>query len=530
MRKTPRLPDIPAEERTPVVIELIETVHYQMEMIQTLRDEIAVLKGNKPKPKIKPGKLEKRTKEEKGKESKEGKRAGSSKKEKTAELTIHETVPIPPENIPEGSRFKGYKEFTVQGIIIKPHNIRYLMERWQTPDGRYVEGKLPPGVCGHFTSTLNSYILYQYYQCHVTQPLLLEQLKEIGIEISSGQLNRILVEGHDSFHEEKDGILVSGVQISAYINVDDTGARHDGKNGVCTHIGNELFAWFESTESKSRINFLTLLRAGKEDYYLTPEALKYMELQKLPNEPHRLLEKDKKKVFINKQEWEKHLQGLGITQKRHIQIATEGVLVGSVLEHGFNPDMVIMSDDAGQFAIKLLLHALCWIHAERTIRKLVPFSEDQRSALETKRDEIWEFYGDLKLYKENPNPEMKIKLENRFDNIFQEKTCFITLNLALNRLYKNKSELLLVLDRPDIPLHNNGSETDIREYVKRRKVSGATRSDPGRKCRDTFTTLKKTCRKLGVSFWGFLNDRVGGINSIPQLAYLMREKSLASTF
>ncbi|HDH06564.1 MAG TPA: transposase, partial [Nitrospirae bacterium] len=89
---------------------------------------------------------------------------------------------------------------------------------------------------------------------------------------------------------------------------------------------------------------------------------------------------------------------------------------------------------------------------------------------------------------------------------------------------------LLVLDRPEIPLHNNGSETDIREYVKRRKISGSTRSSPGRKCRDTFTSLKKTCRKLKVSFWKFLNDRVGGINSIPQLEYLMREKSLSSTY
>ena len=164
------------------------------------------------------------------------------------------------------------------------------------------------------------------------------------------------------------------VEISSYINVDDTGARHNGENGVCTHIGNELFAWFESTESKSRINFLSLLRAGQKDYHLIPEALEYMKIQKLPNTSLLLLEKDENKIFTNKEEWENHLQGLGITQKRHIQIATEGVLIGSVLEHGFNPDMVIMSDDAGQFAIKSLLHALCWVHAERTIRKVIPYS------------------------------------------------------------------------------------------------------------------------------------------------------------
>lgn len=70
-----------------------------------------------------------------------------------------------------------------------------------------------------------------------------------------------------------------------------------------------------------------------------------------------------------------------------------------------------------------------------------------------------------------------------------------------------------MLERPDIPLHTNGSEGDVRDYVKKRKVSGGTRSDLSRRCRDTFASLKKTCRKLGVSFWDYLNDRVdqGGL-------------------
>ncbi|HDH13119.1 MAG TPA: transposase, partial [Nitrospirae bacterium] len=178
----------------------------------------------------------------------------------------------------------------------------------------------------------------------------------------------------------------------------------------------------------------------------------------------------------------------------------------------------------------ILLHALCWIHAERTIHKIVPFTDNQRSALESVRQRIWKFYADLKLYKENPAQEKKIQLQDRFDEIFQEETCFVTLNLALKRLYKNKTELLLVLDRPEIPLHNNASETDIREYVKRRKVSGGTRSDAGRKCRDTFTSLKKTSRKLNISFWLYLNDRIGSLNAISLLDHLMRLRSPSSTF
>ena len=109
---------------------------------------------------------------------------------------------------------------------------------------------------------LISFMLYQYYHAHVTQPLILEQHLEFGIDISSGQVNRIITEGKERYHAEKDEILRAGLEVSRYIHVDDTGARHQGRNGYCTHIGNELFAWFASTQSKSRTNFLELLRAG----------------------------------------------------------------------------------------------------------------------------------------------------------------------------------------------------------------------------------------------------------------------------
>ena len=194
--------------------------------------------------------------------------------------------------------------------------------------------------------------------------------------------------------------------------------------------------------------------------------------------------------------------------------------MGSVLENGFSRDLVIISDDAGQFNV--FLHALCWIHAERTINKLIGFTDEQREAIEQTRSKIWELYTDLKAYKNEPTEEEKIELDKRFDEIFSAKTCYVSLNLALKRIHKNKSELLLVLERPDIELHNNLSENDIRDYVTKRKVSGSTRSEPGRRCRDTFASLKKTCRKLTVSFWEFLIDRVTVKNRIPPLPELIR--------
>ena len=146
-------------------------------------------------------------------------------------------------------------------------------------------------------------------------------------------------------------------------------------------------------------------------------------------------------------------------------------------------------------------------------------------AIEDIRNRIWELYRYLKFYKKSPNAEMINGVEQFFDDIFATKTCSNVLNDALKRLANNKDELLLVLKRPDIPLHNNLSERDIREYVKKRKISGGTRSESGKRCRDTFTSLKKTCRKLGISFWSYLYDRVSNAHDIAPLPDIIRARS-----
>lgn len=525
-QRIPKILAVPEEERTPFVDGLLEICLLQQEQIQSLKDEIARLKGLKPKPQIKPSALENKSDRDKSKRERK-KRRGSSKRRKTRELEIHATVEIWPDNIPEGSRFKGYQDFTVQDIVIRPHNTRYRLARFETPAGEQMVGMLPAELAGgHFGPMLHSFVLYQYYHAHVTQPLILEQLLEFGIDISSGQVNRIIIEDKERYHAEKDDILRVGLEVSRYIHVDDTGARHQGRNGYCTHVGNELFAWFVSTGSKSRINFLKLLRAGRTDYVLNAEALEYMRGQKLPKVQIEKLAAHAGKVSSNKQEWEAVLKELRITGARHVRIATEGALLGSVIENDFNPELAIISDDAGQFNV--LLHGLCWIHAERTINKLVGINDGQREALSSVRSQIWDFYDELKAYKESPDEEKKSKIEARFDELFTQKTCFVSLNLALGRIHKNKSELLLVLERPDISLQNNLSERDIREYVKKRKISGSTRSDEGRRCRDTFISLKKTSRKLDISFWDYINDRVFGRNRIPPLADLIRQQARAS--
>jgi len=201
-----------------------------------------------------------------------------------------------------------------------------------------------------------------------------------------------------------------------------------------------------------------------------------------------------------------------------VRLATEGALWGSVKAHGFLAETVILSDDAGQFDVGR--HALCWVHAERLVHKLDTFTDMHRTAQDHICELIWWFYSNLKAYRIDPTRRRRTELRTRFDGIFHRRTGFATLDRLLKRLHANKDELLMVLERPEIPLHTNGSENDIRCQVTKRKINGGTRSDAGRDCRDAFLSLVKTCAKLSLSFWDYLGNRlaVPGCKDVPLLA------------
>lgn len=302
MKLTIDIAKIPEEEKSELVVLLLEIIRQQAETIQELKDEIARLKGGNPMPKIERSRLEPPRKDKP--EGGEEKRPGSDKRHKSKELVIHQELKVPAVGVPEGAKFKGYKDFIVQDLHISSHNIKYLLECWQTPEGGYVIADPPAELGGkHFGVELVGFILYQYYHCHVTQPLLLEQLREIGVDISAGQLSNILVENNADFHQEKEDILTVGLGVSSYVNVDDTEARHQGKKGYCTFVGNELFCWFESTNTKSRINFLRLLRPGYMDYVINADAAAYWELQGLPRTVMQIFAAEQPRILKDDPQW-----------------------------------------------------------------------------------------------------------------------------------------------------------------------------------------------------------------------------------
>lgn len=523
------LPEIPPEERTPlvesllgIIRQLLDRVAVLEETVQQLRDENAVLKGQKPRPQIQPSQLESPRKPPQT----EGKRPGSEKRHKNAELVIHHEMPvlIDKADLPPGAVLKGYEPFVVQELKIECQNTRYLRARYELPDGSTLLAPLPSEVLpgSHYGPGLICYVLHQHYGAHVTQPVLWQELRDFGIDISTGQLQRILTENKDSFHREKDELLWGGLTVSSYIGTDDTGARHQGHNGFCTSIGNDLFAYFESSDSKSRLNFLQVLHGSQRVYALNETTLAYWERQKLAA---ALVAKlcEGPQAFAEESVWQAWLTELDIRDERHVRIATEGALLGGLVARGVSPELVVLSDGAPQFVV--FVHAACWIHAERPLARLVPHNDEHRAAIEKVRGEIWDLYHDLKAYQQQPDAAGRPTLENRFDALCGQETGYPSIAGVLKEMREHKADLLRVLERPEVPLHNNGEETDIRDYVKKRKISGGTRSDDGRRCRDTFASIKKTCRKLGVNFWNYLQDRVRDLGQIPRLADLIRQRA-----
>jgi hypothetical protein len=314
--------------------------------------------------------------------------------------------------------------------------------------------------------------------------------------------------------------------------VDDTGARHAARTQTCTQIGDDRFAWFGTRPSKSRLNFLDLLQAGNRAYSVNAAALDYMRDRGLAPGRIEALRRHGETAFTDEPAWFAFAAGLGIARTTGsavdpLRIATEGALWGALAERGLVQDTVFVSDGAGQFAIGR--HARCWVHMERLIHALDTFTDRQRRAKERIRARIWWLYADLKAWRQQPLAGRRRALAARFDAIFSTRTGYATLDHLLARIHADRADLLRVLDHPDIPLHTNGSENDIRCQVTRRKISGGTHSDDGRNARDAFLGLLKTCRKLGISFWDYLGSRLGvpGAPNIPSLADILRHPATA---
>jgi len=483
----------------------LQAIANQSLEIQVLKDEIARLKGASSRPKLPPNRLEGEGSGPAGKGNGKPGRGKHPRKNKTG-LNFQRIVRLKPDNLSEGAKYKGASKYDVQDIVYQAFNTRYLLERWELPDGTSVHGNLPLHIQGHYGAALRAHVIQLAHSSRVPEELILEQLRSCKIAISAGQLSKMLTEDHDAFHVEKEEILKAALE-SGQIQTDDVGTRHKAKNCYTNVICGEFFVYLSTTDSKSRINFLTILAQGRNEYRFNQDSLDYLAV-------HKGAEKLIQRLSIRD----------GYLNATEMRLMIEAGLFASLIEHGVPRDLHIHSDDAGQF--ELFKNSLCWIHEERHYRKLVPAHPEITVEIEKVRDGIWQLYKDLKNYKEAPTELERIRISQSFEDLFRPKqpSLYQVINDRLALTYAKRNRLLVVLDRPTTPLHNNLSEIGGRGAKVKSKISGGTRSDLGRRAWDTFGSLNLTCRRLGISFYDFLMDRLLGLNKIARLGDVIGER------
>jgi hypothetical protein len=272
-----------------------------------------------------------------------------------------------------------------------------------------------------------------------------------------------------------------------------------------------VFAYFQSTDSESRQDFLEVLRGAHTDSTINDLAVAYWQQQELAQAVIERLTAGAP-WWADEVAWQASLTTQQVTDRRHVRIATEGALPGSSIAHGVSPELTVLSDGAGQFDV--FVHALCRLHGERPLARPVPHSEKHRQAIELIRRGIRELDAGLKAYREAPEPMACEAPGKQFDDLVAQRTDYRSIDGVLKGRATERAKSLRVLERPEVPLHNNLSEGHIRDDVKERKIGGSTRGELGRRARDTFASSKETCRRLGVNFWEYLQDRVRGLQNL----------------
>jgi hypothetical protein len=481
------------EEQKQLIQRQAERIAVLEDKVSALQDEIIRLKNLPKRPKFRSGR---------GSSSGNGSGcdSGAARVQRSAPSKKQEEIVVRAENVPEGSRFKGYQTYTIQEIELVPKDVTYKLEVWQTANGSVIRAVLPSTIVGsHFGPSLRA-LVHNLYANGMTQPAIFDFLMGAGIELSEGQIHNILMEQTEHYHQQSEAILSAGLQEAPYIRVDDTGASHEHKAAYCTHVGGEYFAYYKTTSSKSRINFLEILLQGKEGYIVNEAFIWHLFQCGVEDDILNAFEGRRGKCYRTRKGLHRLLNELGLGNKKLRLCCVEAGLIGFIQEKLLHPGQVLISDRAGQFLI--FDHSECWIHMERPLRKLEAKTAEVEEEIRRVREAIWTLYDKVK--EASIAQVGKEEVFRLYDQLVAMKVTSPGVQDVINNFRSYRDGLLKALDHPGLPLHNNDSERDIRGMVKFRKVSGSTKSHIGKTFRDALMTLKQTCFRLGRSFLEYL--------------------------
>jgi hypothetical protein len=518
------------------LLNLVEEIKHEntalREEVQQLREENNRLKGEQGKPDLKANKTPKKQDHSSEKERRKPKQWRKGRKVDKIKVDREEVVEIDPTSLPDDAEFKGYEPVVVQDIQIQTDNIRFLKEKYYAASIQetYI-APLPAGYDGQFGPGIRSLSIALYYASGMTEPKIKEFLETFDIQISAGQISNLLTKKKAAWHGEKAEIYQAGLASSEWHHIDDTATRVDGENQHCHILCNPLYTAYFTRPHKDRLTIINLLHHVAELPFLLNEQTHFwLDTFAVPHWAQRKIGQWPQEVMLNQAELTQLVNhDLAHLNDQHQARVFEAAALTAYHQQTTLPIVgVLLSDDAPQFQHVTEEQALCWVHEGRHYKKLTPALAYHRHLLDDFQTDFWNFYHHLQRYRASPSPHQANQLAAEFDTLFSQVTGYEALDKRMAKTKAKKDKLLLVLKYPHLPLHNNPAELGARQRVRKRDISFGPRTKDGVAAWDTFMTLAATAKKLGISFFDYLYDRVSETYALPSLAELIRQRSPAS--
>lgn len=443
-----------------------------------------------------------------------------------------ENCPVDKSQLPEDATLKNHEYKVVQDVIIKTDNVEFKREVYYSPSLKkcYI-GAVPAGYDkGDFGPNINADIISFKYVNGMTIPKIVEFYKNIGTLISGTYISNRLTDPQcmEVFHCEKHEMFKAAIEVSSYMQIDDTGTRVNGKNHYTQILCNDLYTAFFTTLHKNRLTVLDVLRNfGSKDFLLNEKTFELLEKLGVSKTDQQLLSAYQRDTVYDENEILQILQTLygdGSPQKRS-RILEACAISCYRQETGIPIVKILVCDNAPQFKLLTDELALCWVHNGRHYKRLNPLVEIHQQELAGFLKKFWDYYRKLAFYKSNPSDEQATILGIEFDHLFSTKTAYDELNARIEKTKNQKEEFLVVLKHPEVPLHNNTSESGAKVEKRRQDISFQTITKEGTRAKDTMMSIVETCKKLKISAYKFIHDRIKGSNKFPSLAKMIKAKA-----
>jgi hypothetical protein len=518
------------------VLNLVETLLAELSALrdetQRLRDEINRLKGEQAKPTFKPKRPPPgATDYSSEQERREPKRWQKGTKLDQIRIDRVERRAVDPASLPPDAVRKGIERVTVQDLILRTDNVQFELELWYSPSQRRsYRAALPAGYEGEFGPGIKGLALELAYGANVSVGKLLEVFRQADVKMSSGWLATFLSGAPADLAAEARAAEQAGLAGCCWEHSDTTGTPVGDQDWYCHVLGNPLFTAYHTLPKQDRLAVLAVLQGGEPLSYLwNASANAYLDHYGLSAQARRFLSTVPRNQGLD----EVTLTGLLDPLRPRVSLQQRTWFREALALAAYRAQIdwpviqTLLSDDAAQYRLLTDEHALCWIHEGRHFKKLVAHVPVHQELLAQFRQDFWDFYRELNTYRAQPTPAEATRLELRFDTLFSRTTGFALLDHRIDLTRDKKDGLLLVLQHPELPLHNNPAELAARQRVRKRDVSFGPKSVAGAKAWDIFMTLAATTQQLGVSFLAYLQDRLHQAGRIPPLPDLIRERAAA---